>query len=134
MCPVLLRRAGARPTTATAMSVLAAGILVLSRASGTFALCAGFALLGAAFGTVMVAGTHVVVRQSPVESAGVAGGLQQTAMNVGPTLGVALATTQLPPVTLAVPALVGLVLTAGFRATTTEEGQLGDRTPVPERR
>lgn len=134
VCPVLLRRVGARRTTATAMAVLAAGILVLSRASGTFALCAGFALLGAAFGTVMVVATHVVVRQSPVESAGVAGGLQQTALNVGPTLGVALATTQLPLVTLAVPALVGAALTTGFRATAPEEGQPGDRTSVPERR
>ncbi|MET7454240.1 MFS transporter [Streptomyces sp. NPDC005574] len=86
---VLLRRAGARRTTVSAMAVLALGVLVLSRASGTPALCAGFGLLGAGFGTVMVAATHVVVRRAPVESAGVAGGLQQTAMNVGPALGVA---------------------------------------------
>ncbi|MDN0198500.1 MFS transporter [Streptomyces sp. S.PNR 29] len=92
-CAVLLRRAGARRTTVAAMAVLALGILVLSRASATPALCGGFALIGAGFGTVMVAATHVVVRQAPVASAGVAGGLQQTAMNVGPTLGVAAATT-----------------------------------------
>jgi MFS family permease len=134
VCPVLLRRAGARRTTAVAMGVLAAGVLVLSRASGTVALCAGFALLGAAFGTVMVAATHVVVRRSPVESAGVAGGLQQTAMNVGPTLGVALAATGVPLATLAVVALAGAALTAGFRATTSDQGQLDDRTPVPARR
>ncbi|MFD9316512.1 MFS transporter [Streptomyces sp. NPDC060053] len=89
---VLLRRAGARVTVAGAMVVLAAGLLVLARASAPVALCAGFALVGAGFGTVMVAATHVVVRQAPAESAGVAGGLQQTAMNVGPVLGVASAT------------------------------------------
>ncbi|MEU3614652.1 MFS transporter [Streptomyces sp. NPDC006872] len=89
---VLLRRAGARGTVAGATVVLAAGLLVLARASGTVAFCIGFALVGAGFGAVMVAATHVVVRQAPVESAGVAGGLQQTAMNVGPVLGVASAT------------------------------------------
>lgn len=89
---VLLRRSGARVTVAGAMTVLAAGLLVLARASAPVALCAGFALVGAGFGTVMVAATHVVVRQAPAESAGVAGGLQQTAMNVGPVLGVASAT------------------------------------------
>lgn len=89
---VLLRRSGARVTVAGAMIVLAAGLLVLSRASAPVALCTGFALVGAGFGTVMVAATHVVVRQAPAESAGVAGGLQQTAMNVGPVLGVASAT------------------------------------------
>ncbi|CAM5543825.1 MFS transporter [Streptomyces aurantiogriseus] len=89
---VLLRRAGARPTLAGATAVLATGLLVLAQASGTTAFCTGFALLGAGFGTVMVAATHVVVRQAPAESAGVAGGWQQTAMNVGPVLGVASAT------------------------------------------
>ncbi|MGW0579753.1 MFS transporter [Streptomyces sp. NPDC002920] len=89
---VLLRRAGARATVAGATAVLAAGLLVLAAASGEAAFGAGFALVGAGFGTVMVAATHVVVRQAPAESAGVAGGLQQTAMNVGPVLGVAAAT------------------------------------------
>ncbi|MFJ8941828.1 MFS transporter [Streptomyces sp. NPDC102395] len=88
---VLLRRAGARATLAAATALLTAGLLVLAGASGAAAFCAGFGLLGAGFGTVMVAGTHVVVRRAPVESAGVAGGLQQTAMNVGPALGVAAA-------------------------------------------
>ncbi|MEU0677792.1 MFS transporter [Streptomyces sp. NPDC006172] len=88
---VLLRRAGARATLAGATAVLAVGLLVLARASAAPAFGIGFALLGAGFGTVMVAGTHVVVRRAPVASAGVAGGLQQTAMNVGPALGVAAA-------------------------------------------
>lgn len=92
LAAVLLRRAGSRPTAMTAAGVLAAGVLVLRGASGTAGLCAGFALVGAGFGTLMVTATHVVVRRAPVESAGVAGGLQQTAMNIGPTLGTAGAT------------------------------------------
>jgi len=86
---MVLRRVGARRTAGVAMTVVALAVLVLSRASGTVAVCGGFALLGAGFGTVMVAATQVVVREAAVESAGVAGGLKQTAVNVGPTLGVA---------------------------------------------
>ncbi|MFI1504371.1 MFS transporter [Streptomyces sp. NPDC020597] len=89
---VLLRRAGARATVAGATALLAAGLLVLARAFGPLTFCTGFALVGAGFGALMVAATHVVVRLAPAKSAGVAGGLQQTAMNVGPVLGVATAT------------------------------------------
>ncbi|MFF3499298.1 MFS transporter [Streptomyces sp. NPDC003247] len=89
---VLLRRAGAGPTVAGAVAVLASGLLVLAGASGPGGFCLGFALVGAGFGTVMTAAGHVVVRQAPARWAGVAGGLQQTAMNVGPVLGVASAT------------------------------------------
>ncbi|WP_037673115.1 MFS transporter [Streptomyces griseus] len=139
---VLLRRAGARRTTVAAALVLALGILVLARAVGTPALCAGFALLGAGFGTVMVAATHVVVRQAPVESAGVAGGLQQTAMNVGPVLGVAVAallmglgTARSPLVVLAGVAAAGavaaLALPGRSVATITEHGDAGARSGVP---
>ncbi|MFC9910198.1 MFS transporter [Streptomyces sp. NPDC127197] len=95
VCAVLLRRTGPRRTTVAAMAVLALGILVLAAGSAALTLGCGFALLGAGFGTVMVAATHVVVRRAPVESAGVAGGLQQTAMNIGPVLGVAVAATLL---------------------------------------
>jgi predicted MFS family arabinose efflux permease len=143
-CAVLLRRAGARRTTATAMAVLAAGILVLVRASGTLAFCTGFALLGAGFGTVMVAATHVVVRQAAVGSAGVAGGLQQTAMNVGPALGVAAATTlmglghghALPLFALAVVAGAGAVTGRALpkrSAATINHGQQGDLARLPAR-
>ena len=90
---VLLRRYGARRTTVAALALLALGVLVLFQASGAGTVGAGFLLLGAGFGTVMVTATAVVVRHAAAESAGVAGGLQQTAMNVGPVLGVALAAT-----------------------------------------
>lgn len=96
---VLLRRWGARPTALTGTALLTAGVLVLSRlgpGSPTTVIGGGFLLLGAGFGAVMVTATAVVVRDAPPESAGVVGGLQQTAMNVGPTLGVAAAATLLP--------------------------------------
>ncbi|MEU9120971.1 MFS transporter [Streptomyces sp. NPDC048506] len=92
---VVQRRYGPRRTATAAMALLGAGILVLSqldRSATVLALSAGFLLLGAGFGTVMVTATAVIVRHAPVEDAGVAGGLQQTAMNIGPTLGVATAT------------------------------------------
>ncbi len=92
LCPLLLRRFGARGTTTAATALLALGVLVLSGATSAPALGAAFALLGAGFGTVMVAATQVVVRRAEVAVAGVAGGLQQTALNVGPAVGVATAT------------------------------------------
>jgi cyanate permease len=143
-CALLLRRVGTRRTTVAATVVLAAGILLLSRASGTLAICTAFALLGAGFGTVMVAITHVVVRQAPAESAGVAGGLKQTAMNIGPTLGVAVATTLtglgggLGPALLVLTgvagagAMVSCALPKGF-VFAINPGQPGDRAPVPAR-
>ncbi|MFJ9114650.1 MFS transporter [Streptomyces sp. NPDC102394] len=145
-CAVLLRRFGARRTTVAAMAVLAAGIVVLDRATGTLAFCAGFGLLGAGFGTVMVAATHVVVREAAVESAGVAGGLKQTAMNVGPVLGVAVATTltgpdaggaRLPLIVLAVVAAVGAVVAGSLperSVSMINPGRPGDRGGVPARR
>lgn len=93
---VLMRRYGPRRTTAVAMALLALGVLVLSgldETSGTVHIGTGFLLLGAGFGAVMVTATAVVVREVSAASAGVAGGLQQTAMNVGPTVGVAVAST-----------------------------------------
>ncbi|WP_225095283.1 MFS transporter [Streptomyces sp. CoH27] len=93
LCPVLLRRLGTRGTTAAATALLALGVLVLSQAASAPLFGGGFALLGAGFGTVMVAATHVVVTQAEAAAAGVAGGLQQTALNVGPALGVAAAST-----------------------------------------
>ncbi|MEV0256030.1 MFS transporter [Streptomyces sp. NPDC050732] len=96
LAAVLLRRQGPRRTITAAMAVLALGVLALSRldeTSGPLATGVAFVLVGAGFGTVMVAATAVVVRHAPVADAGVAGGLQQTAMNVGPAVGIAAATT-----------------------------------------
>ncbi|MBX9392713.1 MFS transporter [Streptomyces sp. TRM72054] len=127
VCAVLLRRTGARRTTVAAMTVLAVGILVLVPAARPLPLGVGFALLGAGFGTVMVAATHVVVRQAPVASAGVAGGLQQTAMNVGPVLGVAMATTLMGAGRAPLLALAGVAV-AGAVAALLLPGRAGTKT------
>ncbi|MEV7181298.1 MFS transporter [Kitasatospora sp. NPDC093679] len=98
LAPVLLKRYGPRRTIASAMALLTAGVLVLARldrTAGALSTGAGFLLMGAGFGAVMVAATAVVVRRAATAHAGVAGGLQQTAMNTGPALGVASATTAL---------------------------------------
>ncbi|MFJ3951884.1 MFS transporter [Streptomyces libani] len=104
---VLQRRYGPRRTTVAAMTLLTLGILVLSqldRTSTAPAISGGFLLLGAGFGTVMVTATAVIVRHVSADHAGVAGGLQQTAMNIGPALGVATATML---VTLTAPGTTG---------------------------
>jgi MFS family permease len=144
--PLLLRRAGTRRTTTVAMGVLAAGTLVLSQVTSAPALCTGFALIGAGFGTVMTAATHGVVRQAAVESAGVAGGLQQTAMNVGPVLGVAGATALMgsdgdvagPMAVLSALVLAGACLGRLLPGPDGDERndhrRSEDRPPVPERR
>ncbi|WP_405918407.1 MFS transporter [Streptomyces sp. NBC_00728] len=109
---VLLRRLGPRRTTMAGTIVLAFGVLLLARLDRTstaLPVAAGLLLLGAGFATVMVTATTVVVRQTSTASAGVAGGLQQTAMNVGPTLGIAVAATLM---TVTPGAAVGPPLTA----------------------
>jgi MFS family permease len=129
--PVLLRRAGARRASTAAMAVLAAGILLLAGASGAFGQCVGFALVGGGFGTVMVAATQVVVRQAPVASAGVAGGLQQTALNVGPVLGVAAAAALVGVGGLRFPLpVLAAVAGAGAAAALLLPGTRGTREPV----
>ncbi|WP_405803829.1 MFS transporter [Streptomyces sp. NBC_00210] len=100
---VMLRRNGPRRTVVAGMTLVAFGVLLMVRldqASSAMAIGSCFLVLGAGFGTVMVTATAVIVHEASVDAAGVAGGLQQTAMNVGPTLGVAAAATLM---TLAAP-------------------------------
>ncbi|WP_151476243.1 MFS transporter [Streptomyces albicerus] len=126
---VLLRRYGPRRTTVTGMLLVALATLLMSRldrASGSLVIGGCFVLLGAGFVSVMVTATAVVVREASVASAGVSGGLQQTAMNVGPALGVAVAATVVETaaafssamgfalVVLAAVAALGAVLGAGL--------------------
>ncbi|MFE6070827.1 MFS transporter [Streptomyces sp. NPDC056525] len=95
LCPTLQRRFGPRRTATAGAALLTLGVLLLARldaTAGAAAVGVSAALLGAGFVTLMVTATSVVVHRAPEAHAGVAGGLQQTAMNIGPALGVATAT------------------------------------------
>ncbi|NML51907.1 MFS transporter [Streptomyces sp. R302] len=91
-CPPLQRRLGPRGAALAGGALLTSGVLVLARldgGAGAVATGTGAALLGAGFVILMVTATAAIVRHAPEANAGVAGGLQQTAMNTGPALGVA---------------------------------------------
>ncbi len=85
-----LRRYGPRRTALTGTGLVVLGVGGLGAWSGP-AVMAAFAVLGAGFAAVMVTATGTVVGDAPAGYAGVVGGLKQTAMNVGPTLGIAVA-------------------------------------------
>ncbi|MFD4315494.1 MFS transporter [Streptomyces sp. NPDC058548] len=95
LCPPLQRRFGPRRTATAGAALLTLGVLLLSRldtTAGAVPVGVSAALVGAGFVTLMVTATSVVVHRAPEAHAGVAGGLQQTVMNIGPALGVATAT------------------------------------------
>ncbi|MEU9293916.1 MFS transporter [Streptomyces sp. NPDC048266] len=103
LCPPLQRRFGPRRTATAGAALLTLGVLLLSRldaTAGAASVGTAAALLGAGFVTLLVTATSVIVHRAPEAHAGVAGGLQQTAMNVGPALGVAVATLLLARVPL----------------------------------
>jgi EmrB/QacA subfamily drug resistance transporter len=77
---------GAMVITAVAMF----GLSTLDTGSGTMVTSLWFALLGLGLAPVMVGATEVIVGNAPLEHAGVAGGLQQAAMQVGGSLGTAV--------------------------------------------
>ncbi|MEU6105330.1 MFS transporter [Streptomyces flaveolus] len=89
-----LRRYGARRTAIAGNALVAFGIGVLSqlaRTSPWMVMPAALAVIGAGFAAVMVTATGTVVGDAPPGYAGVVGGLKQTAMTIGPTLGIAVA-------------------------------------------
>ncbi|OII66726.1 MFS transporter [Streptomyces sp. CC77] len=77
---------GGMVCTASAMF----GMLTLTSETGTLATSLWFALLGLGLAPVMVGATEVIVGNAPLELSGVAGGLQQAAMQVGGALGTAV--------------------------------------------
>ncbi|MFD7747842.1 MFS transporter [Streptomyces sp. NPDC059698] len=77
---------GGMVCTATAMF----GMTTLSESTGTLTMSLWFALLGCGLAPVMVGATEVIVGNAPLELSGVAGGLQQAAMQVGGALGTAV--------------------------------------------
>ncbi|MET9346820.1 MFS transporter [Streptomyces termitum] len=66
------------------------GMITLSSGTSTLTMSLWFALLGLGLAPVMVGATEVIVGNAPLELSGVAGGLQQAAMQVGGALGTAV--------------------------------------------
>jgi len=86
----VITRIGPRFPVVTGMLLAAVAMFGLSRigvASSPDDTIAWFLMLGLGLSPVIVGGTDVIVGNAPVELAGVAGGLQSTAMQLGGTLG-----------------------------------------------
>ncbi|MFE6284425.1 MFS transporter [Streptomyces sp. NPDC057877] len=66
------------------------GISTLETDTGSGMMSLWFALLGLGLAPVMVGATEVIVGNAPMELSGVAGGLQQSAMQIGGSLGTAV--------------------------------------------
>ncbi len=89
----VLTRLGPRIPVVTGMLLAAVALFGLSRLGANASqngTIIWFLLLGLGLSPVMVGATDVIVGNAPVELAGVAGGLQSTAMQVGGTLGTAV--------------------------------------------
>ncbi|GGV13604.1 MFS transporter [Actinomadura cremea] len=87
---MLTSRFGPRVPLVLGMAFTATALFGLSRvgvAAPYAELWPWFVLMGLAFGMVIVAGTEAIVGNAPPQLAGVAGGLQQTASQVGGVLG-----------------------------------------------
>ncbi|MEW2614180.1 MFS transporter [Streptomyces sp. NPDC047880] len=78
--------AGGMACTAIAMY----GMSTLDAHTGSGVMSVWFALLGLGLAPVMVGATEVIVGNAPMELSGVAGGLQQAAMQIGGSLGTAV--------------------------------------------
>ncbi|MEU1051834.1 MFS transporter [Streptomyces sp. NPDC005876] len=78
--------AGGMALTAIAMY----GMSTLETDTGSLPMSIWFALLGLGLAPVMVGATEVIVGNAPLELSGVAGGLQQAAMQIGGSLGTAV--------------------------------------------
>ncbi|MFE9168123.1 MFS transporter [Streptomyces kebangsaanensis] len=78
--------AGGMAATALAMF----GLSTLETDTGSATMSLWFAVLGLGLAPVMVGATEVIVGNAPLELSGVAGGLQQSAMQIGGSLGTAV--------------------------------------------
>ncbi len=90
---VMITKVGPRIPLAFGMACTALamyGISTLEKSTGSLAMSVWFALLGLGLAPVMVGATEVIVGNAPLELSGVAGGLQQSAMQVGGSLGTAV--------------------------------------------
>jgi EmrB/QacA subfamily drug resistance transporter len=93
---VMMRRTGARLPALLGMALAAVAVFGVSHAtvsgtvSATGELRLWLALMGLGFSPVIVGTTHLIVHSAPLRYSGVASGLQQTAMQVGGSLGTAI--------------------------------------------
>lgn len=87
----LLQRAGSRALAVTGLAAMAAGALLLSRATGyADGLLPGFVLLGAGAGLTFPAASVTAMSSVRGDMAGLVSGLMTTAHEVGAALGVAV--------------------------------------------
>lgn len=88
----LIARKGARPVTVAGLLLGAAAMLLLSRIGpeNLPIVPGGFALFAVASGLAFAGATVTALSGVPAERTGVAGGLVNTAMETGPTLGLAV--------------------------------------------
>jgi MFS family permease len=89
----LISRIGPRIPIVAGMTMAAVAMFGLSRLGATASpndTIIWFVLLGLGLAPVMVGATDVIVGNAPAELAGVAGGLQSTAMQLGGTFGTAV--------------------------------------------
>ncbi|MFF1724294.1 MFS transporter [Streptomyces sviceus] len=90
---VLITKLGPRIPLAGGMAATAIamyGMSTLQADTGSALMSLWFALLGLGLAPVMVGATEVIVGNAPMELSGVAGGLQQAAMQIGGSLGTAV--------------------------------------------
>ncbi|MET7284740.1 MFS transporter [Streptomyces sp. NPDC005573] len=89
----LITKLGPRIPLASGMILTAAamyGMSTLKADTGSGVMSVWFAMLGLGLAPVMVGATEVIVGNAPMELSGVAGGLQQAAMQIGGSLGTAV--------------------------------------------
>jgi EmrB/QacA subfamily drug resistance transporter len=92
-CPLggmLNDRFGPRVAVPTGMFLVTAGLVALSwlePGSGYAQLWVPFVILGLGIGPVVVAASDAIVSSAPVADAGIAGGIQSTALQIGGVLG-----------------------------------------------
>src|SRR5262249_9730026 len=87
---VLTERFGPRPAMVGGLAAVAVALFSLTHlhtGSGYQALWPAFVLLGAGIGLVLTASSDAIIGNASVDDAGVAGGLQSTAVQVGGVLG-----------------------------------------------
>uniref|UniRef100_A0AAU2V748 MFS transporter n=1 Tax=Streptomyces sp. NBC_00003 TaxID=2903608 RepID=A0AAU2V748_9ACTN len=87
-----ISRSGPRTPVVLGLAVTAGAMVALSQLdaeTSTLRMTVFFFVLGLGFSPIMIGGTKLVMSSAPVELAGVAGGMQQTAMQIGGSLGIA---------------------------------------------